>query len=296
MSRPVKLRNLRKVTLGDPEYPVLLREIPDPPATLNAAGQRLEPGPVLAIVGTRRASPYGLEVGEWLAAELSALGIAVVSGLAHGIDAAAHRGALGAGGTTAAVLGCGLDICYPTRNRDLYRQISDAGTLVSEYPSGTRPLPHHFPVRNRIIAGMSLGVVIVEGKFGGGAMITARLAMEYGREVFAVPGPVHSERSRGPHLLIRDGARLVTSPEQILEDLGLPASRVRNQEPPELSPDEQRVMQELPAEPTLLDSIAQRACMPPATVAAILVGLEMKGQASRLPGARFARSVGTGML
>ena len=287
----MELSSSREITPAHREYPALLREIPDPPVRLYAAGQRLEPGPVLAIVGTRKASAYGLEVGEWLAAELALLGITVVSGLADGIDASAHRGALSAGGTTIAVLGCGLDVCYPTRNRQLYRQILSAGTLLSEHPPGTRPLPHHFPVRNRIIAGMSLGVVIVEGKLGGGAMITARLAMEYGREVFAVPGPVHSSGSHGPHLLVRDGARLVTSPEEILEDLGMPASGSRNHDAPELRPDEQRVMDQLEAEPMLLDSIAHRARMPPATVAAILVGLEMKGQASRLPGGRFARSV-----
>lgn len=225
----------------------------------------MEPGPVLAIVGTRKASPYGLEVGEWLGAELALLGITVVSGLAHGIDAAAHRGALSAAGATIAVLGCGLDVCYPTRNRDLYRQILSAGTLLSEHPPGTKPLPHHFPVRNRIIAGMSLGVVIVEGKLGGGAMITARLAMEYGREVFAVPGPVHAAGSRGPHLLVRDGARLVTSPEEILEDLGMPASESRNQDALELRPDEQRVLDKLEAEPcSLTRSLTERAChLPP---------------------------------
>jgi DNA processing protein len=291
----VEKRTFREIAPSSLEYPALLREIPDPPLRLGVAGRPLEQGPVLAIVGTRKASPYGLEVGERLAAELALLGITVVSGLAHGIDAAAHRGALRVAGSTIAVLGCGLDLCYPARNRDLYRQILSAGTLVSEYPPGTPPLPYHFPVRNRIIAGMSLGVVIVEGKPGGGAMITARLAMEYGREVFAVPGPVHSPGSQGPHLLIREGARLVTCPEDILEDLGLPASRVSTQEPLELCPDEQRVMAELEYEPMLLDSIARKARMPPATVAAVLVGLEMKGQASRLPGGRFARSVSIGL-
>jgi DNA processing protein len=274
----------------------MLGEIPDSPRRINVAGQQLEPGPVLAIVGTRRASHYGLEVTEWLAAELAVAGITVVSGLAHGIDTAAHRGALRAGGTTIAVLGCGLDVCYPARNRALYGRILETGTLVSEYPLGTPPLPHHFPVRNRIIAGMSLGVVIVEGRVGGGAMITARLAMEYGREVFAVPGPVHSAGSQGPHILMRDGARLVTSSQDILEDLGLPASGIQSQDASELCLDEQAVLNELEAQPMLLDSIARKARMPPATVAAILVGLEMKGHASRLPGARFAKSVSAGVL
>lgn len=283
--------NSRSVPRTASEFPRLLREIPDPPARLELAGEPLEPRPAIAIVGTRRASPYGLEVTEWLAAELASAGVAIVSGMAHGIDAAAHRGALAAGGPTVAVLGSGLDVCYPAANRSLYRQIVEAGTLVSEHPAGTPPLPYHFPIRNRIIAGMSLAVVIVEARSGGGAMITARLAAEYGREVLAVPGMVHSRVSEGPHTLIRDGARLVTSPEDILEDLDLATASADCPELPELRPDERMVWERLEAEPMVLDLIARKARMPASTVAAILVGLEMKGHASRLPGGRFARSV-----
>jgi DNA processing protein len=286
-----KAVNSRSIPRTASEFPRLLREIPDPPTHLEVAGKSLEPGPAIAIVGTRRASPYGLEVTEWLAAELASTGVTVVSGMAHGIDAAAHRGALEVGGTTIAVLGSGLDVCYPAANRSLYRQILEAGTLVSEHPAGTPPLPYHFPIRNRIIAGMSLAAVIVEARSGGGAMITARLAAEYGREVLAVPGMVHSRVSEGPHSLIRDGARLVTSPEDILEDLGLAAPCPDGSQLPELRPDEQAVWERLDVEPMVLDLIARKAKMPPSTVAAILVGLEMKGHASRLPGARFARSV-----
>jgi DNA processing protein len=245
-------------------------------------------------VGTRRASRYGTETAFWLARELALAGITVVSGLAKGIDAAAHRGALAGEGRTVAVMGCGLDICYPARHRDLFDQISSCGTLVSEYPPGTRPLPGHFPVRNRIIAGMTLGVVLVEAPAAGGAMITARLAMEFGREVFAVPGAVHSPVSVGPHLLVRDGARLAASADQILEDLGMLRSPRDPDDPPDLHPDEARVLGVLEAEPLLLDIVARRAALPASTTAAVLAKLELKTLVSRRPGGRFAVAVGAG--
>jgi DNA processing protein len=255
------------------------------------AGKPLEPAPALAVVGTRRASRYGLEASFWLARELAASGITIVSGLAKGIDGAAHRGALAAGGRTVAVMGCGLDICYPARHRDLFDRIAACGTLVSEYEPGTRPMPYHFPVRNRIIAGMSLGVVLVEASVAGGAMITARLAVEYGRELFAVPGAVHSPVSVGPHMMVRDGARLVASADQILEDLGMLRSVSVDLPAPDLHPDEVRVLAVLEAEPLLLDLIARRAGMPASTAAAVLVKLEMAKLVSRRPGGRYARAV-----
>lgn len=282
----------RELRPGDGEYPRLLEEIHDPPAPMFASGRRLEPSPTIAVVGTRTPSRYGLEVSAWLGRELAAAGAAVISGLARGIDAAAHRGALEAGGATVAVLGCGLDICYPVRNAALYRAIAEAGTLVSEYPAGTRPLAHHFPARNRIIAGMSLGVVIVEGRQTGGAMITARLAAEFGREVFAVAGPVHSLASEGPHALIRDGARLVTSAEDVLEDLGFTPPLRRGDEI-ELPPDERAVLSVLGAEPLLLDRVARSLRMPASAAASVLARLELKGAVARHPGGRFARAVGT---
>ena len=284
---------IRSLWKSDPAYPALLREIPDPPTRLYVAGKDPEQGPVLAIVGSRRASRYGLEVAHWLAAELASDGLTVVSGLARGIDAAAHRGALSVGGSTVAVMGCGLDICYPANHRSLFNKIAEQGSLISEHQAGTPPLAFHFPVRNRIIAGMSLGVVIVEGVPTGGAMITARLAMEYGREVFAVPGAVQSTGSLGPHLLIRDGARLAGSAAQILEDLGISSAPRPAPGAPSLHPDEQRLMECLQAEPVLLDVIARRVRMPPSTATAILVKLEMKSLASRYPGGRYSRSVGT---
>ena len=285
--------NLRTIGQRDAEYPALLKEVPGPPDRLWLAGKPLEPGPALAVVGTRRASRYGLEAAFWLGRELAASGVTIVSGLAKGIDGAAHRGALAAEGRTVAVMGCGLDICYPARHRDLFDQIAVCGTLVSEYEPGTRPLPYHFPVRNRIIAGMALGVVLVEASVAGGAMITARLAMEFGREVFAVPGAVHSPVSVGPHLMVRDGARLVASADQILDDLGMLRCPPADLPGPELHPDEARVMAVLEAEPLLLDLIARRAGMPASTTAAVLVKLEMAFLVSRRPGGRYAKAVET---
>ncbi len=284
----------RTIRRRDAEYPALLREIPGSPDLLWLSGTRLDAAPALAVVGSRKASRYGLEAAFWLAKELSLSGITIVSGMAKGIDAAAHKGALAGGGRTVAVLGCGLDICYPARHKDLLRQIKHCGTVVTEYPPGTRPLPHHFPVRNRIIAGMSLGVVLVEAAPAGGAMITARLAMEFGREVFAVPGAVHSPVSRGPHLLVRDGARLVASADQILEDLGMLRSLQADQPPPVLHPDEARVLSVLEAEPLLLDLVARRAGIPVSTAAAVLVKLELQSLVSRRPGGRYATAVGAG--
>jgi DNA processing protein len=292
---------LLKVQRGGAGYPPLLAEAPGAPAALWVSGRPLEPAPYVGVVGTRRASRYGLEVATWLGRDLGAAGVVVVSGMAAGIDAAAHRGAL-ATGSTVAVLGSGVDVCYPRSNAALYGEIAGRGSLVSEYPPGTTPAPWRFPARNRIIAGMALGVVIVEARRDGGAMITARLALEYGREVFAVAGPVHASGSEGPHALVRDGARLVTSATDVLEDLGLASPRSAaswTQDPipalvASLSPDERRVLGVLQAEPQLLDRIARLAGMPASATTAMLSRLELAGLASRHPGARFARTVAGG--
>jgi DNA processing protein len=225
--------------------------------------------------------------------------------MALGIDAAAHRGALDGGGSTVAVLGCGLDVRYPLANGGLRAAVVERGTLLSEYPLGVRPLAHHFPVRNRIIAGMSLGTVIVEAFPAGGALITARLASEMGREVFAVPGPVNAGGSRGAHALVRDGARLVTCPEEILEDLGFADARApggsegagsgdggRAPALAGLGPDELRILGLLGGDAVLLDAIAGQAGLPVSAAAAVLARLELKGVATRHPGGRFARPVG----
>lgn len=311
---------VRRIGRSDAAYPALLSETPGAPAELFWAGRGLEPAPHVAVVGTRRASRYGIEVATWMGRELARAGVVVVSGMAAGIDAAAHRGALSTGrpGATVAVLGCGLDICYPRGNAGLYRDLAAQATLVSEYPVGTAPAPWRFPARNRIIAGISLGVVIVEARRDGGAMITARLATEVGREVFAVPGPVHAPGSEGPHGLVRDGACLVTSAADVLEDLGLmpgaarvepwgqppladpgdPASAPPAVPPPAaaplraLSPDERLVLGVLEAEPALLDRIAKLAGLPASATAAVLSRLELSCLVSRHPGGRFGRPAG----
>jgi DNA processing protein len=285
--------NIRTLIKGGPEYPPLLTEAPGAPAKVFVTGLPLESAPYLAIVGSRRPSRYGLEVTRRLAQELASAGLVIVSGMALGIDSAAHEGALAAGAVTVAVLGSGLDICYPARNRRLYERISSQGTLVSEYELGTRAMPHHFPARNRIIAGMSLGVVITEGVIGGGAMITARLALEAGREVFAVSGPVQSPQSAGPHSLIRDGARLVTSAGDILDDLGLDRPEENQLQLPSevsLTPDEAAIVRSLQAEPQLLEVIAGAAGMPFSAAASVLARLELRGLVTRQDG-RFALSV-----
>lgn len=277
----------RVITADSTEYPRLLREIPKPPGRLFIWGKAIEPAAYVAVVGSRRPTRYGLEVAGWFGSELSAAGVVVVSGMAKGIDAAAQRSALP---HSVGVLGCGLDICYPPSNARLYRSLIDSATLISEYEDGTPPMPQHFPTRNRIIAGMCLGAVIVEGRIRGGAMITARLAMEFGREVFAVAGPVNSPLSEGPHDLIRDGARLVASPSDVLEDLGLSAGETP--ERLDLNPDEALILSALGGEPLLLDRIALGLKMPASAASAVLSRLEIRGVVTRHPGGRFARAVG----
>jgi DNA processing protein len=208
------------VPLRDPRYPPALREIYDPPVVLFAVGRiELLESAMLAVVGTRRPTPYGVAVAERLAGDLARAGLVIVSGMARGIDTAAHRGALSAGGDTIAVFGCGLDVIYPAENRSLAAEIARKGLIISEFPMGTPGQPQNFPVRNRIISGMSLGVLVVEGAQYSGSAITARLAMEQGREVFAVPGNITSKMSWGPNLLIKQGARLVQEAADVLNDL-----------------------------------------------------------------------------
>lgn len=204
--------------LGDDAYPPDLREIHDPPAHLYVQGQ-LPSAPMIAIVGSRRATPYGLRVAYRLAADLSGCGVAVVSGLARGIDAAAHRGALSGPTPTVAVMATGLDRIYPPEHAELASQIARTGALVTEAPEGTLPLPARFPIRNRIICGLSKGVVVVEAAARSGALITANMAGREGREVFAVPGSIENPLTEGTHALIEDGARLVRDVEDILAEL-----------------------------------------------------------------------------
>jgi DNA processing protein len=208
------------VAFSDPRYPAKLREIFDPPVVLFASGRmELLGSLMLAIVGTRRPTPYGLAVTERLAADLARAGLTIVSGMARGIDTASHMGALSAGGNTVAVLGSGVDVVYPSENRRLAAELAEKGLVVSEFPMGAPAYPQNFPIRNRIISGMSVGVVVVEGAQYSGSSITARLAMDQGRDVFAIPGNITSKMSWGPNLLIKQGAKLVQEWNDVVSEL-----------------------------------------------------------------------------
>jgi DNA processing protein len=208
------------VTIGDPRYPQLLREIYDPPILLFARGRlELLESIMLGVVGTRRPTPYGLAATERLAADLAHAGLTIVSGMARGIDTAAHKGTLAAGGDTLAVLGCGVDVVYPSENRKLASDLAVKGLIVSEFPMGSTAFPQNFPIRNRIISGMSVGVLVVEGAQYSGSAITAKLAMDQGREVFAVPGNITSKLSWGPNLLIKQGAKLIQDWNDVVAEL-----------------------------------------------------------------------------
>jgi DNA processing protein len=278
------------VTYTDPEFPVSLREIPQAPVVLWVAGRvsTLSP-PVVAVVGSRAASTGGTEVAERLGHDLAAAGVTVVSGLARGCDAAAHRGALAAGGLTIAVLGCGADVVYPAEHRRLYQRIRDTGTIVSELAPGSPPLPAHFPQRNRIISGLALGVVVVEASDRSGSLITAACALEQGRDVMAVPGSILGSRHRGCHALLRDGARLVETAGDVLEELGLTAPGTGR--PPGATPEHDRLLALLATEGDGdLDLLSERSGLPVSLLLPRLLALELAGLVRRAPGGRFVRA------
>lgn len=293
-------KGVKLLALNDPEYPSNLSAIPDPPAVLFVRGE-LQPRDLVAVavVGSRAASPMGMIFTEKLSGELALNGVTIVSGFAVGIDSAAHRGALKAGGRTIAVLGCGLDIDYPYGQGGLRDEIAAAGALVSEFPLGTPPVAGHFPQRNRIISGLSLGVVVVEAAHRSGSLITARLALEQGREVFAVPGMAHHYRSVGPHRLLREGAKLVEGAEDVLEELrplirrsAAPPGEPDERETPVsgLEPDELQALRELDGNPRHIDEIARSTQWPVGKVMAVLSNLELKGVARQLPGKYFVHT------
>ena len=285
----------RLVTLWDDVYPERLRHIFDPPPFLWVRGTiKTIDASSLAVVGTRRATDYGKRIAAEWAAELAGRGVTVVSGLAYGIDAAAHRGAIEGGGRTLAVLGSGVDRIYPARHMRLAAAISEAGALLSEYPLGTAPDASNFPRRNRVISGLTLGTLVVEAYEKGGALITARLALEQDRDVFAVPSPLHNPAGRGANGLIREGlARLVTSVDDIIGELGLvegPAQGIREAPPPDLGPIEQRLYDAIGAEPVQIDVLCQRTDLDPSTALVYLLGLEFKGLVRQMAGKQFYRT------
>ena len=281
----------------DDEYPAPLRTIPDPPPFLLARGEvRAEDALALAIVGSRHATAYGVAVAERLAAELAARGVTIVSGLARGIDTAAHRGALAAGGRTIAVLGCGVDVCYPPENRRLVGRVLERGALLSQFPMGTPALARHFPLRNRTIAGLALGTIVVEAAERSGALITAGHAGELGREVFAVPGPVTSELSRGANRLIQDGAKLVQCWEDVVAELPEVWRRCLREAPGVAVPagapegDEERVLALVGGDPVHIDQVIERSGVSSGRTAAVLLSLELKRWVRLLPGQHYVRS------
>lgn len=282
------------ISFWDDKYPESLRHIHDPPALLYLRGQ-LPPGDCFAIVGSRRATTNGLLLTREISNELATRGVCVVSGLARGIDTAAHQGALNAEGHTIAVLGCGIDRVYPPENTPLFHQILERNAIISEFPPGVQPLPGHFPSRNRIISGLARGVLIVEAADGSGSLITGDFALEQGRELFAVPGSVKSSTSYGTNRLIKDGAQVVTEAEDIFLALWpeLPTARVKKADElfsAQLDGGTLRLYQALNFEPQHGDELGRACGLTPMEVSAILLDLELRGGVQPLPGGRYIRS------
>lgn len=283
------------VTLADEDYPRLLRSLPTPPPVLYLLGDYQERDELaIAIVGTRRCTPSGRMVAERLAKDLGELGLTIVSGMALGIDTAAHRGALATGGRTLAVLGSGLENVYPQGNLRLMREIASSGGVLSEFPLRAEPERWNFPRRNRIISGLSRGVVVVEAPQRSGALITARLALEQGREVFAVPGRITDETSRGVHRLLKEGAKLVEDVEDIIEEFPdlretLRAAGPQKRERPELSPLEERLLETLEWEPIHFDEILEVTGLSHAELSHGLLQLQLKDLIKEFPGKRYAK-------
>ncbi len=279
------------LTLGDPRYPSELLQTQDPPLLLYVRGQlgALQHPLRLAIVGSRNPTPQGALNARQFAYALGQSGVCVVSGLALGVDGAAHEGALEAGAPTIAVVGTGLDRVYPSRHRDLAHRIAAQGALVSEYPLGTPPLSPNFPKRNRIIAGLSQGTLVVEAALQSGSLITARQAAEQGREVFAIPGSIHSPQARGCHALIRQGAKLVESAQDILEELRVPDPFAQPRSPaPEPAADDS-LLAVMGFDPVSLDTLQARCGLDTAKLQARLLELELDGHLGRLPGGLLQR-------
>ena len=286
------------VTLKDSAYPKRLRDIYDPPPLLYVRGELKEEDEfAISIVGSRKTSPYGRGMTERMSQELARHGITIVSGMARGIDSLAHWGALSGGGRTIAVLGCGVDVIYPSENRNLFTKIMDHGAVLSEFPMGSPPEGGHFPKRNRIISGLSIGVVVVQASAESGSLITAGFALEQGREVFAVPGNVGAEGSRGTHQLIKEGAKLVESSEDILEEI-LPQWRREREttqkvEGPErdLTGEERILYERLSETPSHIDVLIRESQFDPGKVSSLLLNLELKGLVSQWPGKCFSKKM-----
>jgi DNA processing protein len=280
------------LTPEDVRYPALLLETPDPPAVLYAAGQidRLLQ-PAVAVVGSRNASAQGIRNAEAFARSLSDAGVCVVSGLALGIDAAAHRGGLRGAGSSIAVLGSGIDVIYPRRNADLFDQLTAAGLVLSEFPLSTAPIPPNFPRRNRIISGLARGCLVVEAALASGSLVTARIAVDLGRDVFAVPGSIHSPLAKGCHYLIKQGAKLVETAQDVLDELALGPHRgtVPMAQQTDAEPEVSTVLAALGHDPCDLDSLAARTHLSIDRLLALLMQLEIEGRVALTQGANYQR-------
>ena len=282
----------RLVTRADDNYPVNLTHLHDPPPFLYVHGDLLPTDRfAIAIVGSRSASTYGRTMARELARSLAAKGVTVVSGLARGVDAEAHRATIAVGGRTLAVLGSGVDVIYPSEHRSLAQEVTTHGALVSEFSLGSKPDAMHFPYRNRVISGLTLGTVVVEANEKSGSLITARCALEQNREVFAVPGNVTSDRSRGPHRLIKEGAKLVEGVEDILNEIAptlVSTPTVPTIPPLDLEPYEKQLVALFGDDPVHVDVLIGKSGLGAARVLEILLGLELKGGVIQLPGTHFA--------
>lgn len=274
------------VTLADPDYPLRLLHIPDPPPLLYVKGRRDRlSAPAIAVVGSRNATPQGLANAEAFSRALSDAGLTIVSGLAVGIDAADHRGGLAGGAKSLAVTGTGLDRVYPAANQELAHRLAAEGALVSEFPLGAPAKAAHFPRRNRILSGLSLGCLVVEAALQSGSLITARLAAEQGREVFAIPGSIHSPLSKGCHALIKQGAKLVECAQDVLEELSLASVA----HPPAGNAPSHPLLECLGFDAADVDTLCQRSGLPTDRVAALLLELELQGRVAPLPGGLYQR-------
>ncbi len=281
------------ITLNDKSYPQALKYIHDPPLVLYSRGTLEQDAICVAVVGSRRASAYGLDMARRISRELAMSAITVVSGMARGIDSKAHYGALEGKGKTIAVLGCGVDIVYPSENRDLMKKITESGAVISEYLPGTQPLPYNFPARNRIISGLSRGVVVVEAGERSGSLITTDFALEQGREVFAIPGNINSANSVGTNRLIRDGAKVITNTGDILDELKINYDldfnfRIDNKIlKMRLNEKEKTIAQRLLNGPAHIDAIAIDCGISTQLVSSVLIMLELSGFVEQLPGKYF---------
>lgn len=296
--RKVEKCNARILTYNDSLYPSLLKEIHDPPMVLYVKGKDIPVNKTfVAVVGSRNATHYGLKTAENIGMGLARRGAGVVSGLARGIDAASHTGCLRGRGFTIAVMGTGIDRVYPAPNRKLLNQITESGAVVSEFPIGSPPEPRNFPIRNRIISGLAKGVVVVEATRKSGSLITASLALEQGREVFAVPGSVESFKSTGTHYLIKQGARLIENSDDILDELGFIRPPVQtgapsgegSGTPPEMDDSERKVYEIVSDYPMHIDEIVRLGDMDPGSALGTLMRMELKGIIRQLPGKMFVR-------